>query len=117
MSSDVCHYLNMKKKELCLRGRLFSNTLKRKEERALQGESTAQKRLSDGEVEMDRKSCERINSFLALNETNQQLESQRLELYQAIQWAGSSSKEQTEDYLEKCVRRTNRIYQEHHARS
>ena len=37
---------------------------------------------------------------------NQQLVSKRLELCQANQWAGSSSKEQTEDYLENCVLKT-----------
>ena len=36
---------------------------------------------------MDRKSWERRNSDLALYETNQQLESQRLEFFQANEWA------------------------------
>ena len=54
-------------------------------ERALQGECAAQNRLSEAEVEMNRRSWERRNSDVALCETNQQLESQRLELYHATQ--------------------------------
>ena len=61
-------------------------------ERALQGESTAQKRLSDVEVEMGRKSWERIKFVVALFETKQQLESQRLDLFQANQWADQAQK-------------------------
>ena len=68
----------MTKKEFCLKGKIFKNTLKRKQNE--QGECTAQKRLSEAEEEMDRKSRERRNSDIALCETNQQLESQRLEL-------------------------------------
>ena len=43
--------------------------------RVLQGECLAQRRLSEAEVEMDRKSWRR-NSDMALHETNRQLESQ-----------------------------------------
>ena len=56
--TEVCHYLNMTKKEFCLKGRIFTNTLK-EAERALQGGCTAQKRLSEAEMEMDRQSWER----------------------------------------------------------
>ena len=59
----------------------------------LQGERTAQRSLSETEVEMDRKSWERRNSDIALYETNQLLESQRLELYQANGWADQAQKE------------------------
>ena len=54
-------------------------------ERAFRRKCVAQKRLSEAEVEMDRRSWERRNSDIALYETSQQLESQRLELDQANQ--------------------------------
>ena len=79
--SEVCHRLNMNKRKT------FTNTLKNEAERSLQGECTGQKRPSEAEVEMDRKSWEKRNSDIALYETNQQLESQSLELHQVNQWA------------------------------
>ena len=66
--------------------------LEKEAERGLQGECTAQRRFPEAEVEMDRKSWERRNSDIAPNETNQQLESQRLELYQANERGWSSSR-------------------------
>ena len=86
MSSEVCHYLNMTERILSEVKNLHEY-LEKKAERALLCESTAQKRLSEAEVEVDRKSWERRNSDVALYETNRELESQRLELYQADQWA------------------------------
>ena len=44
-------------------------------------------------MDMDRKSWERRISDLALYETNQQLETQRLELYQANEWADQTQRE------------------------
>ena len=67
--------------------------LERESQSALQGECMAQRRLSEAEVEMDRKSCERRNSDMALYETNCQLESQQMELYQANQWCGQTQRE------------------------
>ena len=56
MSSEVCHCLKMKKKEFCLRGRIFTNEdLEEEAERALQDECTAQNTLSEAEVEMHKK--------------------------------------------------------------
>ena len=54
-------------------------------EGAFRRKSVAQRRLSEGEVEMDRRGWERRNYEKALNETNQVLESQRLEENQANQ--------------------------------
>ena len=93
MISEVCHYLNKTKKKFCLKERIFTNTFEKEAERALQGECTSQQRLSEAEVEMDRKSWERKNSDIAPYETNQQLESQRLELYQANQWADQAPRQ------------------------
>ena len=67
----------MTEKELCLEGRIFTNIWKKEGARALQGECTAQRRLSEAEVEMDGKSWERRNSDIALYESNQQLESHK----------------------------------------
>ena len=71
MISEVCHYLNMTKKELCLKGRVFTNILKKKQQRELFNvcECTAQRTLSEAGVEMDRKSWERRHSETGLYET------------------------------------------------
>ena len=114
MISEVCHYLNMTEKEFCLKGRIFTNILNKKQDELFQGESTAQRSLPEAEVEMDRKSWERRNSDIAQYETNQQLESQRLELYQANQWAGQAQQENSRPFGEVSTK--NRIHQEHHAR-
>ena len=53
MSSEVCHFLNMNN-FLSVRKNLYELP-EMEAERTLQGECTAQKRLSDAEVEMDRK--------------------------------------------------------------
>ena len=106
MSSEVCHYLNMNKRKT------FTNTLNNEAERSL--ECTGQKRLSEAEVVMDRKSYERRNSDIALYETNQQLESQRLELHQVNQWADQARGANSRLFGELSTK--HRIYQEHHAR-
>ena len=74
--------------------RIFHAFLEKKAELAFQGECIAQKRLSEAEAEMDRRSWwEQRNSDVALHETNRELESQRLELYQANQWADQAQRE------------------------
>ena len=88
--------------------------LENESERALQGECAAQGKLSEAQVEMDRKSRERRNSDFALYETNQQLESQRLKFYQANQWADQAQNENSRLFGELSME--NRIYQAHHER-
>ena len=51
----------------------------------------AQRRLSEAEMEMDRKSWENFRDDFY--ETNRQLESQRTELYRATQWASQAQME------------------------
>ena len=63
---------------------------------------------------MDRKSWERRHSDIALYQTNQQLEAQSLELYQASRWADQAQRENSRSFGELSTQ--NRIYQEHHAR-
>ena len=48
----------MNKKEFCSRGKTLDEYFEKEAERALQGECMAQKRLSEAEVQMDRKSWE-----------------------------------------------------------
>ena len=52
--SEVCHHLNMNKNDFLFERKNLLHIL-REAARALQGECTAQKRLSEAEVEMDRK--------------------------------------------------------------
>ena len=56
--------------------------LKQKAEVAVQGECAAH-RLSEAEADMDVRNWQQRNSDIALYETNRELESQKLELYQA----------------------------------
>ena len=74
--------------------------LENEAERAFRGKCVAQRRLCEGEVEMDRRSWERRNSDIALNETNQKLVSQRLELYQANQWPDHAQRENIRLFVE-----------------
>ena len=67
--SKVCNSLNRKTRKLCPNGEYLENEA----ERAFRGKCVAQTRLSEAEVEMDRRSWERRNSDIALYETNQKL--------------------------------------------
>ena len=67
--------------------------LEKTAELAFQGECAAQKRLSVAEAEIDRRNWEQRNADIAVYETNRQLESQRLELYQENQWADQAQRE------------------------
>ena len=59
---------------------------------AVRGECAAQRRESEAEADMDIRNWEQRNSDMVLSETNPELESQRLELYQANQWADQVKK-------------------------
>ena len=67
--------------------------LEQKAELAVQGECAAQKRLSEAGAEMDIRNWEQRNADVALYQSNRALESQRLELYQANQWADQTQRE------------------------
>ena len=88
--------------------------LEQKAEMAVQGECVAQKRLSEAEAEMDIGNWEQRDAENALYETNRGLESQRLELYQANQWADQAQREKINLFGELEMR--NRIFQENRAR-
>ena len=68
-------------------------SLERKAEFAVQGECAAQKRSSEAEAEMDIRNWEQRNADIAGYETNRELESQRLEVYQANQRADQAQRE------------------------
>ena len=74
-------------------GRNLHAYLEQNPDLAVQGECAAQKSLSEAEVEMDIRSWEQRNADIALYETNRELESQRLELYQANQGADQTQRE------------------------
>ena len=75
--------------------------------RALQGECMSQRRLSEAKIEMDRKSWERRNSVMALNETNRQLESQQTRGLVKLKMESRSMFEE--------LTMKSRLYEENHA--
>ena len=72
--------------KLCLKRRNLHVYWEQKTELVVQGESAAPIRLSKAEGDMDIGNWEQRNADIALCEFNRELESQRLELYQANQW-------------------------------
>ena len=79
--------------KLCLKGRNLHVYLEQQAELAVQRECAAQRRLSKGKADMDLRKKQQRNSDIALYETNRELESQRLELYQANQWTDQAERE------------------------
>ena len=64
---------------------------------AVREECAAWRRLSAAETDTETRKWEKVSSDMALYETNRELESQRLELYQAHQWA---------DHVNRCTSHT-----------
>ena len=64
----------------------------RKGELAVRGENAAQKRLAEAEADLEIRRWQQKSSERALYETHRELESQRLELHQANQWADQFQK-------------------------
>ena len=68
--------------------------LERKAESARRGESAAQKRLPEAEADLEIRRWEQKNSEIApFHESHRELESQRLQLQQANQWADQAQRE------------------------
>ena len=88
--------------------------LEQKAELAVQGECAAQRRLCETEAEMDIINWEQRNADITLYETNRELKSQRLELYQENQWADQAQREKNN--LFGKMRTKNRIYKENLAK-
>ena len=89
--------------------------LEQKTELGVQGECAAQRRLCEAEAHMQIKIWEARNSDMALCETNRELESQRLELYQAKQLADQAQREK----INSCgqVEKRNSEFQDSCARN
>ena len=66
---------------------------RRKAEVAIQGENKARIILSDAEAHFDSRDWEQGKSEFALYECQQQLESERRELFEASQWADQAQRE------------------------
>ena len=88
------------------------NYLERKAESAVRGENAAQKRLFEAEADMEIRRWKQTGSEIALCETHRELESQRLQLQQANQWADHAQREKNSLCGELEMR--NRFYQESH---
>ena len=67
--------------------------LKRKAESAAREENAVPKRLSEAEADMEIGRWEVTSSAVVLCETHRELESQRLQLHQANQWADQALRE------------------------
>ena len=98
----------------CAKGEISMPTLKRKLNELVQGECVAQKKLFEAEAEMDIRIWEQRNADIALYETNRELNSQRLELHQANQWAGQAQREKINSF--GALEMRNKIFQENRAR-
>ena len=89
--------------------------LEQKADLAAREECAAQRRLSEAESDMEIRKWEERSSDMALHETNRELESERLDLYQAHQWADQAQREKINlcDQLEM----RNRLFNESRARN
>ena len=74
--------------------------LEQKAELAVQGECSAQRRLSEAEADMEVRRWEMRSSDMALDETIRELESQRRELNQANRWADQAQRERISLHVE-----------------
>ena len=92
----------------------FHEFFEKKADRALQGELTAQTRLSGAQADMDRREWERRNADIALYETGRQIESQEMELNQANQLSDEAQREKSRLCEELFLR--NSAFQEDRAR-
>ena len=104
----------MNKQEFCPRGTTFMNTLRRKH---WTSSSRWMFGLREDYLRLRLKWTEEVgkewNSDDALNETNQQLEPQRLEFFQANQWADQAQRENSRLFGELSTK--NRIYKQNRA--
>ena len=103
-----------KVRKLRLEGEISMSTWSRKLKRLFKESAQLRKRLSESEADMDFLNWEQRNSDNALCETNRELESQRLELYQANQWADQAQRGKINLFGEMEMR--NGFFQESRAR-
>ena len=60
----------------------------------------AQRKLSEAEAEVEARNWEKRNTDFALQEINQELESQRFQLHQASRWADQAQRDKISLYGE-----------------
>ena len=84
--------------------------LGQKADLAVRQECAAQRRLSEAEADMETREWEKRSSYMDLYEINRELESLRLELYQAHQWADQAQGQRVNLCGELEMR--NRLFQE-----
>ena len=87
--------------------------LERKAEMAARGEKLAQQRSYDAEADVEVTHWEKRISDIALDEINQEFESQRHQLQQANQWAGQAQRDKISLYGE--LEMMNRLFREYQA--
>ena len=93
--------------------RVTENLHKILEEKAaipVRGERMAQQTLFDAEAEVEARYWEKRNSYIALHEINQELESQRFQLHQASRWADQAQRDKISLYGKLELK--NRHFQE-----
>ena len=84
--------------------------LERKAELTVRGEKLALQKLYEAEADVEVKHWEKRNSDMALDEFNQEFESQRFQLQQANRWADQAQRDKIILYGEMELR--NRLFQE-----
>ena len=89
--------------------------LERRARQAVMGENSAQRKLHSTEYDVEIKNLERRNSEYALIESQRELESERLQLRQASQWADQAQREKINLCGELELR--NFFHEESYARS
>ena len=73
----------------------------------------AQQRFAEAEAEVEARSWEKRNSYIAFQEINQELESQRFQVHQASRWADQAQRGKISRY--RKLEKRNRLFQENHA--
>ena len=88
--------------------------LERKVDSAVRGERMAQQELYEAEAEVEARNWEKRRQDIALQEKNQEFESQRFQQHQESRWADQAHRDKISLYGQLGL--TNRLFQEDHAR-
>ena len=110
----MCTVLKLKRREFLSEQKRLHEILEEKADRAFQGELAAQTRLCEAQSELDRREWQRRNAAFALYDTVRQLESQRMELYQANQLFVQAQREKS--WLCEKLNMRSKTFQEDRAK-
>ena len=105
----------MERERILSKRRDIHDFLEKKADHAFQGECAAQTRLSEALSELDRREWRMRNADFAHHETGMQLQSHKMELYQANQLTDQTRSE--ESWLCDELEMRNRAFQEDHERN